>query len=140
MYKVPEQFRITDDVAMKMVKVFNVDPKNAFHWITKPNSGPQGFFILPNPKTMKGFFMICLASNGMGWEHVSISIPMENRCPTWPEMCFVKSLFWDAEDCVIQYHPPEKEYVNNHEFCLHLWRKKDENFETPPSIMVGTKS
>ena len=33
-----------------------------------------------------------------------------------------KALFWDEDDCVIQYHPPRSEYVNNHQNCLHLWR------------------
>ena len=56
-----------------------------------------------------------------GWEHVSVSIN-RNRTPTWEVMCFVKNTFWDEKDCVIQYHPPKESYVNNHPFCLHLWR------------------
>lgn len=73
-----------------------------------------------------------------GWEHVSVSLP--NRCPTWEEMAFVKSVFWDASDCVVQFHPPESEYVNNHSFCLHLWRRINGPFPMPPSILVGDRS
>jgi len=70
------------------------------------------------------------------WEHVSVSI--ENRCPTWEEMCLVKSLFWEPEDTVVQFHPPESDYVNAHRFCLHLWRYKG-IMPRPPSITVGPK-
>jgi hypothetical protein len=70
-----------------------------------------------------------------GWEHVSVSLP--NRCPTWEEMAYVKSVFWDESDCVVQFHPPRSEYVNNHPFCLHLWRIVGKDFPMPPSILVG---
>ena len=75
---------------------------------------------------------------GPPWEHVSVSLP--NRCPTWEEMAFVKSQFWDDTDCVIQYHPPRSEYVNNHRFCLHLWRPVGVSLPMPPSLLVGFKS
>lgn len=71
------------------------------------------------------------------WEHVSVSLP--NRCPTWIEMAFVKSLFWDDEDCVVQFHPPRSEYVNQHPHCLHLWRPVGQSIPLPPSILVGHK-
>lgn len=78
-----------------------------------------------------------IASDGEGWEHVSVSLP--TRCPTWAEMAFIKSVFWDADDCVVQFHPPESEYVNNHPFCLHLWRPTGHQIPTPPSLLVGFK-
>lgn len=78
-----------------------------------------------------------LEEDGLAWEHVSISLPM--RCPTWDEMCFIKSLFWDDEDCVMQLHPPRSQWVNNHSFCLHLWRSVGKSIPQPPSLMVGYK-
>lgn len=72
-----------------------------------------------------------------GWEHVSIST--RRRPPNWQEMCFVKDLFWSEEECVIQFHPPRSEYVNNHPHCLHLWRPTDNHIRLPPSILVGYK-
>ena len=72
-----------------------------------------------------------------GWEHVSVSLP--DRCPTWSEMCKVKALFWDEHDCVVQFHPPRSEYVNQHPYCLHLWRSIDRLFPMPPSILVGLR-
>lgn len=60
------------------------------------------------------------SSDGGGWDHVSVSLA--TRTPSWEEMCFIKQLFFDDEECVMQLHPPKSEYVNFHRFCLHLWR------------------
>jgi hypothetical protein len=78
-----------------------------------------------------------IASDGLGWEHVSVS--RKDRIPTWEEMCQVKALFWDDEDCVVQFHPPESEYVNNHVNCLHLWRPTEDVMPIPESILVGIR-
>ena len=78
------------------------------------------------------------ADHGMPWEHVSVST--KHRCPTWKEMCFVKDLFWSPEEAVMQLHPPQSDWVNNHNFCLHLWRPLDGNIPLPPSIAVGFKA
>ena len=79
-----------------------------------------------------------IASDGMSWDHVSVSLP--NRCPNWKEMSFVKDLFFDEDETVAQFHPKKSEYVNYHPYCLHLWRKQDEEFLLPPSIFVGPSS
>ncbi len=54
-------------------------------------------------------------------------------------MCFIKDLFWDEDDVVVQYHPAKSDYVNNHQYTLHLWRPTEGEMPTPPSIMVGIK-
>jgi hypothetical protein len=82
-------------------------------------SGNNGFFIVPAGGLVK---LNCIASDGMGWEHVSVSIRNAGRVPTWHEMCLVKGLFWDDYDCCVQFHPPKKDYVNDHPGCLHIWR------------------
>lgn len=71
------------------------------------------------------------------WEHVSVST--RHRCPNWKEMCFVKDLFWDAEEAVMQLHPPRSTWINNHPHCLHLWRPIDGKIPLPPEIAVGYK-
>lgn len=95
--------------------------------------GNNGLFLIPH----YSYTLKVIASDGMGWEHVSVSLP--NRNPNWDEMCFIKDLFWDDTDTVIQYHPPKSEYVNNHEHCLHLWKPIGKQIETPPKILVGIK-
>ena len=74
---------------------------------------------------------------GGGWEHVSIC--PRNRLPEWDEMCTVKDMFWNDDECVVQYHPPKTEYVNNMPNCLHLWKPINHEIPMPPSIMVGLK-
>jgi hypothetical protein len=99
-------------------------------------NGNNGQFFLPAPKFKTP--MMAQASDGMGWEHVSVST--SSRTPSWSEMCAVKAMFWDAEDCVVQYHPPASEYVNCHPYCLHLWRPTNGEILMPPSILVGPRN
>lgn len=97
---------------------------------TEPD-GCNGFFIVPR----NGQVLRCMISDGEGWEHVSVSL--RHRCPDWDEMCYVKSLFWDAEETVMQLHPPQSEWVNNHSYCLHLWKPTTSEIPRPPQILVG---
>jgi hypothetical protein len=83
-------------------------------------------------------FIFCICSDGGGWDHVSVSLK-SRKMPNWDEMCFVKGLFFDDSECVLQFHPPKSEYVNNHATCLHLWKKQDFDMPLPDSIMVGIK-
>jgi len=76
-----------------------------------------------------------IASWGGRWDHVSMSL--EDRCPTWEEMCWVKDLFWNAKETVIQYHPSKNRYVNNHPYCLHLWKPQRHTIPLPPVSFVG---
>lgn len=96
--------------------------------------GNNGYFVFER----EGLTYYVIASDGEGWEHVSVSLN-KNRTPTWKQMCIVKDIFWDKEDCVIQYHPPESEYVNNHPYVLHLWRPIGVILPMPKSILVGIK-
>lgn len=93
--------------------------------------GNNGFFQIP----FEGRLLNVMASDGMGWDHVSVSL--QNRCPNWREMSYVKSLFWDDSETVAQFHPKKSEYINNHPHCLHLWKQQGVEFELPPSITVG---
>jgi len=97
--------------------------------------GCNGMFIIPHFR-IKGYQLRVMASDGMGWEHVSVTVAPINkhatRCPTWEEMCWVKDQFWDDTDCVVQYHPPKSDYVSMHHFCLHMWRPTDHT-----SVMRG---
>jgi hypothetical protein len=103
---------------------------------SRPDWGAYGAFFVQGPC---GEELKIVASGGdeTAWEHVSVST--RRRPPNWQEMCFVKDLFWSEEECVIQFHPPKSCYVNNHPFCLHLWRPIDGHVRLPPSILVGVK-
>lgn len=84
---------------------------------------------------IKGSPVRIVASNGLGWEHVSVSHP--NRIPSWETMCEVKKMFFEDEEVVMQLHPKKSEYVNIAKTCLHLWRPLGTEIPTPPKFMVG---
>lgn len=103
----------------------------------------NGQYLIPFSRKV---WIFCQASNGAGWEHVSVSVRTKNRAgnweqikrvPSWEEMCFVKDLFWQPEAWVTQFHPARSEYVNTHLYVLHLWKPTGETFPTPPAILVG---
>jgi len=103
-------------------------------WITAGDGLTNGVAVVEGPHRP----LTIVFSDGKGWEHVSVST--RGRCPNWPEMCFVKALFWSADDVVIQFHPAEADYVNQHPHCLHLWRPVGVTLPTPPPILVGART
>lgn len=96
--------------------------------------GNNGWFSIPSPATRAVLNVI--VSDGMGWEHVSVSLNV--RCPTWTEMSYVKDLFWGEEEVVIEYHPRRSVYVKTHPYCLHLWKPIGIELPEPLPMMVGT--
>src|SRR6266446_8335631 len=108
MFKVPNQYRIRDGELGSTDEI-----------------GNNGAFLI----LYQSFHLRVIARDGIGWEHVSVSLP--NRTPNWRERCFIKDVFWDEEDVVIQYHPKKSEYVNRHDTCLHLWRLVGQEIPTP---------
>ena len=119
MFHVPEQYRFT---------------QRGHFMRSTSRDGNNGAFLIP---TTDGSILRILASDGEGWEHVSVSIEAARRCPSWEQMCFAKDLFWDDEDCVVQYHPPKSQHVNCHPYCLHLWRPLDFDLRLPYKLLVG---
>lgn len=109
-------------------------------WSSSSIDGNNGAFRLESPEP--GWLLLALASDGKGWEHVSVSARRRDgtRTPTWKEMAYVKGLFWDDEDVVVQYHPRKSEYVNCHPNTLHLWRPTGAEIPTPPPSFVGPLS
>ena len=110
---------------------------------------PSGMYIVPHPY-IRDYFLWIVFSDGLGWEHLSVSLKKfvskrqrtvkeVGRCPTWEEMCLIKDLFWLPEECVVQYHPPRSRYVNNHKWCLHLWKPIKSALPMPDAILVGIK-
>jgi hypothetical protein len=82
--------------------------------------------------------LVVIVSNGGGWDHASVSVAPTHgrRMPLWDEMCFVKRIVWRDDECVVQYHPPEEDYVNVHPLVLHLWKPQGSSFLMPPKEFV----
>lgn len=102
-------------------------------WSSRPGDDFGAFLLRRESVRLK-----VIASSGsdeIPWDHVSVST--EVRCPTWAEMSWVKSLFFEEEEIAVEYHPPKSQYVNYHPFCLHLWRPHGEALPLPPTIALG---
>jgi hypothetical protein len=103
--------------------------------------GCNGIFRLSSPEP--GWMLACMVSDGERWEHVSVHAYRDarrkttTRVPNWREMCFVKDVFWEDEDVVMQLHPRRSQYVNAHPHVLHLWRPTAATIPEPPAVLVG---
>lgn len=122
MFRVPEQHRIKDGPYGSTADYGN---KGAFRF------------------ELGGFRFIVVASDGEGWEHVSVHCigrkhARGDRSPTWGEMSKIKDMFWGRDDLVVQYMVPGTDHINRHEHTLHMWRKAGTNdfCQRPPSILV----
>lgn len=94
-----------------------------------------GMFVIPSPIDQKPIAVV--ASNGEGWDHVSVS--RANRCPNWQEMEFIAGLFFKDDEAAMQLHVPATDHVNNHPYCLHWWRPHAIAIPRPDAILVGIK-
>lgn len=119
---------------------------------TTPEMGVVGAFLFPSRVFSMPFGKVrCIVDDGRGtkegehrtgWEHVSATelYGEKTETPSWRVMSKLKDLFWKPSERVVQYHPPEEEYVNCHENVLHLWRPVDEKMPFPPASLVGPQS
>lgn len=87
------------------------------------------------PSSIDRQLLMVVASNGEGWDHVSVS--RRNRCPNWEEMEHVAALFFKDDETAMQLHVPRAEHLSLHPYCLHWWRPHDAAIPRPPSNMVA---
>lgn len=117
--------------------------------LTTEMDGMNGVFEIPFENNPKIHFL-AIASDGsepdgkmVDWEHVSVRARSMNdkgkvyeRVPNWMEMCWLKDLFFNDDECVIQFHPAKSEYINTHPNVLHLWRYLKAGFPVPEKCYV----
>jgi len=102
------------------------------------NEGDDKGGVFQIPSSVDSTFLRVIASNGDGWDHVSVS--REDRCPTWEEMEFIKRLFFGPDETAMQLHVEAAEHISFHPFCLHLWAPHAPvKIPRPPAWMVGPK-
>lgn len=111
-------------------------------WQSDCGDGMNGAFLLPfTDKKAKSHRLFIIASDGEGWEHVSVTdqtTPTSHLVPpTWEMMCRAKRAFWDDDECVMQLHVPQSEWIDCHSGCLHLWKPIGREIPRPPNLMVG---
>lgn len=64
-----------------------------------------------------------IISKDAGLWHLTIS--RKDRLPTYDEMKTARYQFLPDVPYMVQIFPPKKDFVNVHQFCLHLWEPKD---------------
>ena len=111
-----------------------VTPFGFIRWIpsdygAKGNSKGGAFEVPFNGDNLR-----VIASNGRGWDHVSVSLA--NRTPTWEEMEYVKRLFFKKNEVAFQLHVAEEDHISVHPYCLHIWRSHNRAVPTPPKGFV----
>ncbi len=96
--------------------------------------GGNGVFNVPSP--IDSARMHIVASDGGGWDHVSVS--RSNRCPNWIEMEHVKRLFFRPDEVCMQLHVAVSNHKSLHPYCLHIWRPTNgAEIPLPDSLMVA---
>src|SRR5262245_319422 len=103
-----------------------------------PRGAVWGAFIVAGPLGERLKIISSGIDKSYGWEHVSVSC--EHRTPTWAEMSWVKDVFWREDEAVMQLHPPKKNYVNCHPYCLHMWRPLNGKIPLPWHGLVGPRN
>lgn len=71
--------------------------------------------------TLQIFATVQPAADESPWYHVSYS--RSDRVPDHDDTCLVRRVFFKPEALVLAVFPPTDEYVNHHQFCLHLWQR-----------------
>jgi hypothetical protein len=80
------------------------------------NTG-RTFLLCQEFTTDTGLLVLCGIENGR-W-HLSVSHP--TRLPTWEEVKQLRYELMPKDKNMAMILPPEKDYVNIHEFCFHLF-------------------
>ena len=91
---------------------------------------------IPGSINLRGFIrsdeLKVIVSLDAGRHHISVSRP--DRLPSWLELVECRFQVTPDDVFMIQCLPPREFWVNEHEFCLHLWETRDPHLEM---IMKG---
>lgn len=109
---------------------FRIHPPRFWQGMGGPGDDICGCFEMSHA----GSRLRIIATNGDGWDHVSVS--RVNRCPSWEEMNWVAQKFF-GDQPAMQLHVSSSDHVNHHKYCLHWWRPHDVELPLPPAWMVG---
>lgn len=95
-------------------------------------AGWNGVFLVP----IGGELYNVMISDRMGWKHLSISNAQKKKLPDWQAMRQVKACFFADDEWVCQFFPAKDDYVNDAEWCLHLWMPLDVELPHPSIALV----
>ena len=83
-----------------------------------------GSFLIDIPKITKDKFKVVASIDKGEWEHISISVYMSNREPTFAETEYIRLLFFEKEES-------EGTFVEQNPICIHFYRNMVEPGKKP---------
>lgn len=100
---------------------------------------------------IKDYWLFCMVSTKDGWELVRITLKKMadkktnrvvgvDRSLTREECCIVKDLFWNPEECVVDFIGPMTHYVGNIVHSTFLWRPVDNPLPVPNLVFAPLKA
>jgi hypothetical protein len=92
------------------------------HWQEQPSPVPGGRCFRGQSNKSNGLAAIVdtLTIDGKQWRHLSVS--RRSRTPSHEDMMLAADAFLDRDHVVLSIYPRRAEWVNLHNFCLHLWQ------------------
>jgi hypothetical protein len=121
---------------IELPKYFEIHRVKTGPYASNGMFSPDGAFIVQNPlatDTKSRWFTVIIGT-GLGWDHVSVSLP--HRTPRWEEMEWVKRSLFEPDEVAVQYHVAESDHINVHPNVLHIWRRQGFEMPLPPKEMV----
>jgi hypothetical protein len=101
-------------------------------WASTEIDGFNGHFIVP----LEGEMWMVRISDQLGWKHLSISNAQKKILPNWTVMRRVKEAFFADEEWAVQFFPAKQDYVNDHDWVLHIWVPLNEPLPVPHACLV----
>lgn len=106
----------------------------------------DGDYQFPHP-WIKNHFIFCNIDSSGEWEHM-LAVLMKvvdqktrrvkhvQRSFTYEEKTVLKMFFFLVEEVLVEFIPPNQDYLNNHAYETHLWRFKG-TLPVPDPIVVA---
>lgn len=115
MLKIPEYWRVTPEISAKYGKYMPLLDK----FPTQPDSGSAGMYAIPKIGKTTGFYFIVLVGTGNA---ISVQLNTEPRQPNTVELLYVRNLFFDPGDVVVQFIPSDPMRLHSLGKAVALWR------------------
>ena len=70
--------------------------------------------------------LVSVATKNDGHKVLHVSLSRRSRIPSWEDVKRVKNAFIGEDKEAYHVIPSMDDYINMHQFCLHLWHELDE--------------
>jgi len=95
--------------------------------VNNPYQVDLGAWIQPGADPVRTIVTVDLgADSGAGdWLHISVS--RKTRLPSWPDLLTARDELGYGDLYFLQQLPPKRYWLNDHQYCLHLMHRLDQD-------------